>query len=262
MVSSVRGDSVPLAQDSGLRALDSCLQPPCLRRARSGKAPCLRRGRQAASSLQPLGFTLVELLIAATMISILFVGLGAHLRGGITVWHRATVTTERLQRERVALEQLERDFGNAVIYDDRETSYGEEAGKLPRPDLSESALAWFSVSPATPQRLAAVRFVTYRCAQTDAGRGLWRTAQSIGEARARREPTPQLVLPDCEQLTLRYGALPSDPSKPVEWRPRWETPEKGLPRLVEATIQFVSGSRITRLFSIPIGVSAPGAPSS
>ena len=44
-----------------------------------------RQRRQAA-------FTLVELLIAATMMSILVVGLSAHLRGGLTVWRRVTDT--------------------------------------------------------------------------------------------------------------------------------------------------------------------------
>ena len=212
-----------------------------------------------ATSPQPHGFTLVELLIAATMISILFVGLAAHLRGGMTVWRQATVTGETLQRQRVALEQLERDLANALILDERDTSYGEDRGMLPRPALHEASMAWFTVSPATPWRLASVRFVTYRCAQTDAGGGLWRTAQSIGEARAHWEPTAELMLPGCDRLTLRYGAFPLTASEPIEWRGQWDVPEKGLPRFVEATIGLASGRRIMRLFAIPIGAAAPSA---
>ena len=83
------------------------------------------------------GFTLVELLIAATMMSVLFIGLGSHLRGGIAVWRQTTQRVDALQRERVALDRLERDLANSVIYDQRDTAYGVEEGKLPPPQFAQ-----------------------------------------------------------------------------------------------------------------------------
>jgi len=198
-------------------------------------------------------FTFVELLIAAATIAILFVGLGAHLRGGITVWRRATATGAMVQRQHVALDQLERELANAIVYDDRDASYGDELGLLPRPELGEARLAWFAVPPMGRDPLPAIRFVTYACTQVDDAWGLWRTRQSIGEARARREPVPQLVLPDCEQLSVRYAAISPDSPEPLEWRSQWDEPERGLPRLVEVTMRFAAGNRLTRVFAIPAG---------
>lgn len=214
-----------------------------------------------ASSMWPRGFTLVELLIAATMMSILFVGLGAHLRGGIAVWRRTIAAGETVQRRHVALERLEQELANAIVYDDREASYGEGEGALPRPRFEETQLAWFSVAPAGRRPMPAVRFVTYECAQRDGVQGLWRTSQFVGDARARTAPSPQLALPECEQLSLRYAVLPDDPAEPPAWRSQWAEPHRGLPRLLEVTMRFASGERLTRVMGIPSGRSAaPGSP--
>src|SRR3989338_7112977 len=78
----------------------------------------------------PHGFTLVELLIAATMMSVLFIGLGGHLRGGIEVWRQTTQRVDALQRQRVTLDRLERDLANGIVYDARDEAYGVEEGEL------------------------------------------------------------------------------------------------------------------------------------
>src|SRR3989338_7951880 len=80
--------------------------------------------------LPALGFTLVELLIAATMMSVLFIGLGGHLRGGIIVWRQTTQRVDALQRERVTFDRLERDLANGIVYDARDEAYGVEEGEL------------------------------------------------------------------------------------------------------------------------------------
>ena len=204
------------------------------------------------------GFTLVELLLAATLISILFVGLGAHLRGGITVWRRTTQVGEQLQRQRVALTRLERDLANAIRYDDRETAYGDTLGLLPPIQFAADTLAWVTIVPTSRQGSSAVRFLTYQCTRVDDVPGLWRTSQSLGEARARREPVFELFLPDCEELSLRYAALPSTPNDPLSWG-AWESDlAAGLPRFVEVTIRLGSGAEIMRTVGIPIGSGQPG----
>ena len=203
------------------------------------------------------GFTLVELLIASTMIAVLVVGLGAHLRGGLAVWRRATASGEAVQRQRVALERLARELAQAVVLDDREAAYGEDAGTLPRPRFDEAALAWFTaLAPSTRRPLPAVRFVTYRCEERDGVLGLWRTSQPLVEARARSEPAPELALPGCERLAVRYAHLPPEAEGPLEWRDRWEQPEQALPRLVEVTVELASGARAARRLAIPVGRAA------
>ena len=203
------------------------------------------------------GFTFVELLIAATMMSVLFVGLGSHLRAGIAVWQRATQTTETLQRHRVALDRLERDLANAVAYDAREQAYGSEPGKLHPPQFDASELHWFTVEPATREKPSVVRFVTYACREEGGVSGLWRTSQSLGEVRAQRAATPALLLPDCGQFALRYAYLPAEESAPLEWYAQWRPdPKKELPRLVELSVT-AAGRQTRRVCFIPTGVLKP-----
>ena len=199
------------------------------------------------------GFTLVELLVAATMMSVLFVGLGTHLRAGLTVWQRATTTGERIQRQRVGLERLERDLANAFIYDIRDASYGQTQGTLIRPQLDSETLAYFTVSAQRAATPPSVRFVTYRCGEYLGVAGLWRTSQSIGDMRARREAVPEQLLPECERLSVRYAAPSADAAEPMTWREQWSQAEKSLPRLVEVTVHAPAGRTLTRLFAIPIG---------
>ena len=201
---------------------------------------------------QTPGFTLVELLVAATMMSVLFVGLGAHLRAGLTVWQRATTTGERIQRQRVGLERLQRDLANAFLYDARGTSYGDTQGSLLHPQLDSDGLAYFTVLQGV-EALPSVRFVTYRCGESGGVAGFWRTSQSLADVRARREAVPELLLPECDQFSLRYAVPSTDAAEPLSWREQWNDAEKSLPRLVEVTVHARSGASLKRLFAIPAG---------
>lgn len=207
------------------------------------------------------GFTFVELLIAATMMAILFLGLGGQLRGGITVWQRTTSTAEALQRERVALERLERDLAHALVYDARDDAYGPPP-KLPSAFAADE-FQWFAAQPARPGRLGSVRFVSYRCGELQGTSGLWRMSRSIGSIRAESEPPEaELLLPDCETLAVRYAFLPQDTANataPLEWYPVWSSRER-LPRLVEVSLARKAGGSITRVLSVPSGVLEPYEP--
>ncbi len=223
-----------------------------------GKSSCLE---PRASSLQRNGFTLVELLIAATMISILCVGLGAHLRGGIAVWQHVTTVSEALQRERVAMSRLEHDLANAVLYETREEKYGPEPGKLPvRPfKLSSGEVAWFTIAPSGRGQPAKLRLVRYVCGEIDGTKGLWRLSQSAGEARGRREVSSKLLLMrDCSGLSIRYAYLPAeaDSGEELQWDSSWENLDQ-LPRLVEWQISRTSEHSTERVFGIPAGVLKP-----
>ena len=229
-------------------------RPRPVRTRSNGTRPSAPLQHVGTGSGRGTGFTFVELLIAATMMSVLFVGLGAHLGGGVAVWRRTTQTMDALQRRRVALDRLEHDLANAIVYDGRDESYGMDVGKLPRPQFGDTTLAWFTVSPATEQQLPAIRFVTYRCEQVNDALGLWRTSQSVGEARSKRLPPSELVLPGCEELRVQYAGAPSTKSERIEWRAQWDDSEKELPRLLEVSIQLASGGRFTRMCAIPVGV--------
>ena len=192
----------------------------------------------------------MELLIAATMMSVLFIGLGGHLRGGITVWRQTTQRVDALQREHVALDRLERDLANSFVYGAPEESYGTEAGKLPLPQWTATSLAWYTVSSAV--RPPSVRFVTYACEPHDGAAGLWGRSQSVGEARSGREPAWELILPECKTLRVRYAYAPLDETAALEWLEDWRYPEE-LPRLIEVTVGVSAGREFQRVMAIPQG---------
>ncbi|MBI3997145.1 MAG: prepilin-type N-terminal cleavage/methylation domain-containing protein [Candidatus Omnitrophica bacterium] len=211
------------------------------------------------------GFTLVELLIAATMLAILFVGLGAHLRGGLAVWHHATTTVEALQRQRVAFDRLDRDLANAIVYDDQDASYGTNPGQLPSLQFEGTPMRWFTVSRSTSTQPARVHVVSYACEAIDGVRGLWRTDQLIGQARARREVAPELVLPDCESLIAEFAyrpmGQPADQPGTLEWRREWSEPTKELPHLIRMTVQLTTGLPHRHLAVVPSGALRSTQPS-
>lgn len=204
------------------------------------------------------GFTFVELLVAATMISVLFVGLGTHLRGGLIVWQRATSSGEALQQERVAFDRLERDLANAIVFDNRKSAYGDGRGQLPRPRFRDSELAFFTVSAARRRQPPTVQFVTYDCKELDGTLGLWRTSQSVGAARAQSPALEtERLLPDCKDLSFQYAYLPGDGKERQElmWNTTWpddrEEPLR-LPRLVNVSLH-VAGRATRNLCAVPSG---------
>lgn len=199
----------------------------------------------------------MELLVASTMIAVLFMGLGAHLRGGITVWQRATGTGERIQRQRVALDRIARDLAHGLLYDTRRESYGEGIGMLPTPVFERSKLAWVTVEAAAPPELPAARFVTYQCETRDGVPGLWRMSQPLGTARARQAADPALLLPGCAMLTARYAAQPEQPEAPLQWRDEWTDAVQRLPALIELSLTMASGEDIRRIMAIPTGTLKP-----
>lgn len=216
------------------------------------------------------GFTFVELLIAATMVSVLITGVGVHLKGGLTVWERATTTAEQLQRRQVAWQRLERDLAHAIVYDPQKASYAPnpnnpESPPFPEPEFGPSSLSWYTAVPAAGSRPASVRWVRYACESVDGTEGLWRSSQSVSEARislseggvGETEPARELVLPGCEALALQYAyRVPAATQTGVyelSWDAEWPEAITTLPRLIEVTVT-VDGRDLRRIGEIPIGV--------
>ena len=194
------------------------------------------------------GFTLVELLIAATMMSVLFVGLGAHLRGGLSVWRRTTAMTERLQRERVVWDQLARDLANAVPYQDGR----DDEFTLDGAAFGGSELQWMTAPPGA----VGVQVVRYACTTLEDGMGLWRTRQSIGAARADEAASPELLLPGCSTLEVRYGYEETAGSGTLVWDAAWAF-EDELPQVLEISLQMENGRTLTQRLALPAGVLKP-----
>ncbi len=204
-----------------------------------------------------MGFTLVELLVAVTMLSVLFVGLGGHLRGGIVAWQRVQEVGDAVQRRRVAWDRLARDLAHAVVYDARQEVYGDGPDQLPPPVFGGDALAFYTVRSETYGQLPEVRFVTYRCQAEGGGSGLWRESRGVQET---GPGDPALILPGCETLDVVYAYLPEEGSgsEKLRWQAEWPDPDGAeplaLPRLMRVTLRVDGGRPMSRLLTIPSGV--------
>lgn len=194
--------------------------------------------------LRRFGFTFIELIIAVTMFSVLFLGLGAHLRGGIMVWRRVTATGELRQQQRVSVERMRRDFANAFIYDSR-----EDAPTTPR--FGPDAFSWTTVRVGSEYASGAMEHVRYWCGSIDGKTGLWHTRQTVGEVEAGLEALAELLIPDCESMVMEFAYAPEIEGEPMQWSSTWEI-AGGLPGLVAVTF---NGKR--NLFSVPAGTLIP-----
>ncbi|HEX9779839.1 MAG TPA: prepilin-type N-terminal cleavage/methylation domain-containing protein [bacterium] len=202
--------------------------------------------------LRHRGFTLVELLIASTMIAVLIGALALHLRGGLSVWRRTQQGADALQRRRIALDLLERDLVNAFVYDMRQERYGEEPGQLPAPEFLEDALRVYT---RASDDAGGVRIVEYRCEPEGAWR---RTERTVGEARAGVAGEARPLLESCGAFLLRYGSEPTHEPGTLVWLDVWSGSPVELPRLVEVTLR--SGGRTVRhLVLMPQGTLTPAA---
>jgi len=184
------------------------------------------------------------------MIAILFVGLGAHLRGGIMVWRRTTDTVERMQRRRAALDRLGQELASAFMY-----SSPDQAPPVPPAEFGAQRLVWYSSMASGSARTRLVRFVQYACGPIDDTQGLWRWSQPVPMARHGAPAAAELVLEGCERLSLRYAYLPAPEgqagSGQLDWRPAWVTADK-LPRLIELSVTL-NGETLRRVVVVPAG---------
>ena len=229
------------------------------------------------------GLTFVELLMAATIFSILMVGFSAHLRGGLVAWHRATTTLETLQRQRVVVERLTQDLANAVIIDPR-------PGATPSVVFGADTLQFYTVQPVrgpaqifvleggpspTPSTAplhatagAHVLFVSYRMVEGAEGSALVRVAQPVREAQQGPPVLPEDTRPyqlasGIASLHIRYaylstgispGPIPTvSGSQALEWHDTWSDATQ-LPKLVELTIQRRGAAPLRYAFLLPAGV--------
>lgn len=201
------------------------------------------------------GFTFIELMIAGTMIAVLFVGLAAHLRGGITVWRETTRRIEQMQQEQDALERLARDLAQGVRYYTDNARYGQEG--LPAPQWSADSARWYAIDAQTGLRL-----FSYACTMVDEEAWLVRTTETLETLRAPApvgEPPVERLLPGCVTLALRYAYLPPPgaASATLDWQAVWpDNPAEPwqLPRLVEVKLTLKDGRQLQRLVAIPQGL--------
>jgi general secretion pathway protein J len=190
----------------------------------------------AAPTPPPAGFTLLELLVAITLLGLLMVVLLGGLRLGARAWE---VTGTRLDDS--ARLQVVQDFVRQRL-----------AQALPWWAVDESGRQWL-LFHGEPDRL---EFVTHLPEHLGGGfhelallldasggsRDLvvrWRRIDGADGSTARDPPFQKVLLAGVEELELAYfGTLGAD--QPAGWLDRWYDLD-GLPTLLRMTVRFGPG---------------------
>jgi general secretion pathway protein J len=195
-----------------------------------------RRGTSSA------GFTLLELLIAITLLGLLMVALFGGLRLGARAWERSE---ERL--DEVARLQVVENFLRDRI---------AQAYPLVAEDETSASRLTFEGQPdglrfvtLMPEHLG-TGFAEFTVAVVDhaGGRDLvaqWRRVEDPSDAleavREDEEPQVKLLLEGVESLELAYYGAPGR-GEPIAWREQW-LEARALPDLIRVRIVFAEGDR-------------------
>ena len=136
------------------------------------------------------GLTFIELLMAATIFSMLLVGVSGHLRGNVVAWRRTISITDDLQQARIALDQVERDLVHACVFEETKTW-------TPLPVFTETTLQYYTVVPSASADAnddGSVRFVTYALDTDHDVTSLTKSSQTIQEAHEGVAPVKRPLL--------------------------------------------------------------------
>ena len=208
---------------------------------------------RAAPTSSEAGFSLIELLVSLALLALLM----AMVPGTLTLARRETQVAVELDRRAsfdAAMSFLEQQLAQATAIYER----GED-GRL-RIIFSGEADAVTFMAPSSVRALEAglARFELKIGGDGDGRTGLivswmpWRPAPAEGETVTGPPPRSRLIVPDAQNLTLRYLGPGSDGEAPV-WSPTWARTD-AIPDLVE--IKVTSG-RQTKIRSVALRLKTP-----
>jgi general secretion pathway protein J len=192
-------------------------------------------------------FTLLEVLLALSIVAALMVIVSGGLRVGLTAWQRGEAHSAKLDRDRSLVVLLEGALAGAFPY--RVTPGDAEQPRLlfdGQPDRLTFATLSPPLSTTAPAAFSAVSLAA------DAG-GLTLRQQILPSPVPLDRVEPMLV--DARASALRFRYLGDEPES---WEDVWDlTKEDSLPRAVEITLVTGTGPRSTlQVFTVPI--QAPG----
>jgi general secretion pathway protein J len=192
-------------------------------------------------------FTLVEILIALVIFSILAVIVAIGLHSSLTTYQKVKTKAECFSQLQVALTVMERDVMQAVPrsivgYDDlmvpalhgRKNGFGVTRGGFINPNAVETR--------STLQR------ITYKYQNHQLIRLTWPVLDQVKDSK----PAERILLAGVDQLSFQYidehNALRS-------FWPVIASQLTSLPRGVEVTMQVQGLGSVSRIFMVPGGVS-------
>jgi general secretion pathway protein J len=207
------------------------------------------------------GFTLLETVIAVTLVAMMAVGLWSAFRVSLTSWKRGTDSVDANQRHRSIVDLVKKQMASiyAVIapidLQSGGTVYPVFAG-------TDSSVQFISLNSLRFYEHPGLTMVSYDVEQdrTGAFRLVEREAQYVGLEPGResffdRDVTqPFVVFENLTSFTFEYFD-PGDSDRPARWISEWDAKEMTeLPAAISMTMvsQDASGETISRHLVVPI----------
>jgi prepilin-type N-terminal cleavage/methylation domain-containing protein len=194
--------------------------------------PAPRRRRDA-------GFSLMEMLIVAAIMPVLFFAVFANMSSGLRTW-KAFNRPVSEEETVLFIDRAQSDFANAFVY----TS-------LPFTGDLESVS--FAAPIQAPKELAGDRGigrVGYR--YDDAGNTLLREESDISEIFRGTPPRVKAVLGGVTGFRIEYLSYVPTESGYV-WKEEWAPAKRPLPAAVRLTIDRDNGETLAKTFLVPCG---------
>lgn len=164
------------------------------------------------------GFTLVEVLIALTILSVVMLSALAIFRGASQSWRRGETQTDLMQRARGIAEQIGRQLAAAVS-----TSWGTV-----RFEGTATAVHFVTVTPKSG-----------RSDLVEAG--FWQEGATLF-THYEANPDFDFDTGESEELATGVSALAFQYSDGDAWHPSWSSTDTGtLPKAVEVTVGLSTG---------------------
>jgi general secretion pathway protein J len=181
------------------------------------------------------GFTLVELLVALTLLALLSVALFGSFRLGARAWDRTTAHTNAIEDVRVAQDLLRQEIASAYpLYSTADPTH-------PRIDFEGRRERIRFLAPA-PAALGGAG-MAYFTLSTDADGGEKRVLLSVRLELANEDsPTAsatEALVDDIQSLDIAYYGTNSADT-PATWLDQWVDAVR-LPRLVRVRVRFPEG---------------------
>jgi general secretion pathway protein J len=195
------------------------------------------------------GFTLVELLVAVTLVAVLTVALFGGLRFATRSTDAVGKRIDRTAQLALAYEFMERELGDAQALPasssapDAPVDFdGEAEGlsfvALPPGELGLGGFHWLHVAleGTGPARRLIVSWEAL-------ARGPEAEAASISA------PRPSILLDGVKDVAFAYFGV-QDPNRPLAWGDRW-TERRALPQLIRLRVTLADGTRAPDLVVAP-----------
>ncbi len=220
-----------------------------------------RKSATAALSCAEPGFTLVEIVVAVTLVALMAVGLWAALRISVLSWSRGSDFADANQRNRTILDLVEKQM--ASIYGlvapiDPQTG----GGVYPIFAGAETSLQFISLNSLRFQENPGLTMVSYDVANDRSGTyalmeredrylGVDPSQQNLSD---RKEGQATTLFPNLVSFKFEYFD-PGNVDQPAQWVTNWNAQEtRRLPEAISMTMisRDSRGGTFSRQIVVPI----------